>query len=107
VLGAELGQVCHGGQSGGVIEQPDEVPRDEVQFGRQAGQRPTAGQIGLEQAYGPDDGGMGGSCFPGRGAAGLRDSLAELAEQQRKAADDVRAVQRGRAVPQRGVAVRC
>jgi hypothetical protein len=50
---------------------------------------------------------MRGSCFPGRGAAGLRDSLTELAEQQRQAADDVRAVQRGRAVPQRGVAVRC
>ena len=40
--------------------------------------------------------------FAGRRAAGLRDGPAELAEQERQAADDVGPVQGGRAVPQRG-----
>src|SRR5207237_8117015 len=47
VLGADLGQVGHGGQAGGGVEQPHQVAGGKVQVGRQAGLRTVPGGGGL------------------------------------------------------------
>jgi hypothetical protein len=73
-----------------------------VQFGGQDLQRPVAGEVGFEQAHRLHDRGMHRPGLSGQLAAGLRDGLAELAEQERQATDDIGPVQREWAVPQRG-----
>jgi hypothetical protein len=59
VLGAELGQVGHGRQPGGGVEQPDQVARRQVQLGGQDLQRPVPGQVAFEQAHRPFVGSFG------------------------------------------------
>jgi hypothetical protein len=51
---------------------------------------PVAGEVGFEQAHCLHDGGMHRPGLSGQVAAGLRDRLAELAKQERKATDDTR-----------------
>ena len=79
-----------------------QVAGGEVQFGCQDLQRPVAGEVGFEQAHRLHDRGMHRPGLSGRHTASLRDRLAELAEQERQATDDIGPVQRERSVPQRG-----
>jgi MFS family permease len=101
VLGAQPGQIRHGRQAGGGLEQAHQVPGGQVQLLGQLSQGPVLGQPGFQQAHGVPDGGADrlGRIWlqPGHGG----DRPAEDAEQERQPPDDVPSVPRHGGVAQR------
>jgi hypothetical protein len=104
-LGAQLGQVGLGRQPGGVLEQPYQVRRRQVQLLGERGQRPRAGDVGLEQPHRAPHRRVEPARRPRFRAAGATSSgggAAQLAEHERQQAEHVAPVPVQRAEPQLG-----
>jgi hypothetical protein len=102
VLGAELGEASHRGAPSGGIEQPDQIARGNVQPTGQVSQGPRVGQVRFQRLHRLDDRRMRRPGQFGQPTPRLNHCLAELAEQERQAANDVGPVQRQWPMPERG-----